>query len=205
MPILIIVRHGQSTWNLENRFTGEVDVDLTPQGEEEARNVGRLLRRYHIDLAYTSVLKRAIRTLEIVLSETGNKSIPVTRAAALNERNYGDLQGFNKSEIEKQYGAQQVLIWRRSYDIAPPHGESLKATYERVIPYYLREVVPKLKTGKNILIVAHGNSLRALMMYLEEIGSDEISNLNLATGAPKLYEFDDSLTITKSFYIQSQA
>jgi 2,3-bisphosphoglycerate-dependent phosphoglycerate mutase len=204
MSILIIVRHGQSVWNLENRFTGEVDVDLTPQGEEEARNAGQLLKPYRIDQAYTSVLKRAIRTLEIILSETGNSQIPTTRSAAFNERNYGDLQGLNKSEMEERYGAQQVLAWRRSFEIAPPRGESLKATYERVIPFYTKEVEPKLKDGKNILIVAHGNSLRALMMYLENISPDEIPNLNLATGVPRLYEFDDSLKIMKCYYLQRQ-
>src|SRR5258706_13071694 len=132
MPILIIVRHGQSTWNLENRFTGDVDVDLTPLGEEEARKAGRLLKAYHFDKAYASVLKRAIHSLAIILKESGNVHVPVTSTPALNERNYGDLQGLNKAETEKQYGASQVLLWRRSYDIAPPNGESLKHTFDRV-------------------------------------------------------------------------
>lgn len=202
MSILIIVRHGQSTWNLENRFTGEVDVDLTPLGEEEAKKAGWLLKAYHFDKAYTSVLKRAIRSLDIILKETGNAHVPITRTPALNERNYGDLQGLNKTETEQQYGAVQVLLWRRSYDVAPPNGESLKNTYDRVVTYYTKEIEPDLKGGKDVLIVAHGNSLRALMMYLENISQAEIVNLNLATGVPRLYEFDTALTVVKSYYIQ---
>jgi 2,3-bisphosphoglycerate-dependent phosphoglycerate mutase len=202
MPILIIVRHGQSTWNLENRFTGDVDVDLTSLGEEEARKAGRLLKPYHFDKAYTSVLKRAIHSLEIILKETGNDPVPVIRTPALNERNYGDLQGLDKTETEKQYGASQVLLWRRSYDIAPPHGESLRNTYDRVVPYYIKEIEPDLKDGKNVLVVAHGNSLRALMMYIENISQEEIANLNLATGVPRLYEFDTALHVVKSYDIQ---
>ena len=201
MPILIIVRHGQSTWNLENRFTGDVDVDLTPLGEEEARKAGRLLKGYHFDKAYTSVLKRAIRSLDIILKETGNLHAPVIRTAALNERKYGDLQGLNKAETEKQYGAKQILMWRRSYDVAPPNGESLKNTYDRVVPYYAKEIEPDLKKGNSVLVVAHGNSLRSLMMYLEHISQEEIVNLNLATGVPRLYEMDTSLTVVKSYYL----
>ena len=201
MPILIIVRHGQSTWNLENRFTGDVDVDLTPLGEEEARKAGRLLKGYHFDKAYTSVLKRAIRSLDIILKETGNLHVPVIRTAALNERGYGDLQGLNKAETEKQYGAKQILMWRRSYDVAPPNGESLKNTYDRVVPYYAKEIEPDLKKGNSVLVVAHGNSLRSLMMYLEHISQEEIVNLNLATGVPRLYEMDTSLTVVKSYYL----
>jgi 2,3-bisphosphoglycerate-dependent phosphoglycerate mutase len=202
MPILIIVRHGQSTWNLENRFTGDVDVDLTPLGEEEARKAGRLLKGYHFHKAYTSVLKRAVRSLDIILKETGNMHVPVIRTAALNERNYGDLQGLNKAETEKLYGVKQVLMWRRSYDVAPPNGESLKNTYDRVVPYYTKEIEPYLKEGNNVLVVAHGNSLRSLMMYLEHISQEEIVNLNLATGVPRLYEMDTSLTVVKSDYLQ---
>lgn len=202
MAILIIVRHGQSVWNLENRFTGEVDVALTPLGEEEARKAGQLLKTYRIDEAYTSVLKRAIQSLDIILIETNNTSLPVTKSSALNERNYGELQGLNKEETEKLYGAQQVLQWRRSYEIAPPGGESLKNTYDRVIPYYLKEIEPKLKVEKNILIVAHGNSLRALMMFLEKISPEEIVNLNLATGIPKVYELDEGLKVVRAFYVK---
>lgn len=201
MSILIIVRHGQSTWNLENRFTGEVDVDLTPLGEEEAKKAGQQLKPYRIDEAFTSVLKRAIRSLDIILKETNRTQISITRSAALNERNYGDLQGLNKSETEQKYGEQQVLEWRRSFEVAPPHGESLKDTYERVIPFYQKEIEPKLKAGKNILIVAHGNSLRALMKYLEHITNEEIVNINLATGLPRVYELDASLGLIKRFYV----
>jgi 2,3-bisphosphoglycerate-dependent phosphoglycerate mutase len=202
MSILIIVRHGQSAWNLENRFTGEVDIDLTPLGEEEAKKAGQLLKPHHIDEAFTSVLKRAIHSLDIILKETGNEHLPVVRSAALNERNYGDLQGLNKAETEKRYGHDQVLTWRRSYAVAPPNGESLKNTYDRVIPYYQKEIEPQLRAGKNILIVAHGNSLRALMMFLENISPEEIVNLNLATGVPRVYEFDASLHLVKAYYIQ---
>ncbi len=201
MPILIIVRHGQSTWNLENRFTGEVDVDLTPLGEEEAKRAGRLLKAYSFDKAYTSVLKRAIHSLDIILKETGKIHIPVIRTPALNERNYGDLQGLNKTETEKKYGASQVLLWRRSFDVAPPHGESLKNTYDRVVPYYTKEIAPDLKGGNNVLVVAHGNSLRALMMNLENRSQEEIVNLNLATGVPRVYELDNDLHIAKTYYI----
>jgi len=201
MPILIIVRHGQSTWNLENRFTGEVDVDLTPLGEEEAKKAGRLLKAYSFDKAYTSVLKRAIHSLDIILKETGKIHIPVIRTPALNERNYGDLQGLNKTETEKKYGASQVLLWRRSFDVAPPHGESLKNTYDRVVPYYTKEIAPDLKGGNNVLVVAHGNSLRALMMNLENRSQEEIVNLNLATGVPRVYELDNDLHIAKTYYI----
>jgi len=202
ISILIIVRHGQSTWNLENRFTGDVDVDLTPQGEEEARTAGWLLKPYHFERAYTSVLKRAIRSLDIILKGTGNTRVPVTLTPALNERNYGDLQGLNKTDIEKQYGADQIRLWRRSYDVAPPHGESLKNTYDRVVPYYTKEIEPELKGGNNVLIVAHGNSLRSLMMYLENISPEEIVNLDLATGVPRLYELDSELKLVKSYYIE---
>ena len=202
MSILIIVRHGQSTWNLENRFTGEVDVELTPLGAEEAKQAGQLLKPYHFDKAYTSVLKRAIDSLDIILKESGNVRVLVARTPALNERNYGDLQGLNKKEIEEKYGAEQVLLWRRSFTVTPPNGESLKNTYERVIPYYEKEIVPDLRDGKNVLIVAHGNSLRALMMYLESISEDEISKVNLATGVPRLYQLDSTLTVTNCYYLK---
>ena len=201
MPLLITVRHGQSTWNLENRFTGWEDVPLSPQGEAEAHRAGKLLQNYLIHEAYTSVLKRAIDTLEIILREVEKINIPIVKSAALNERFYGDLQGLNKSETEVKYGKDQVNLWRRSYEIAPPGGESLKQTYERVVPYYISEIVPKLKNGRNILIVAHGNSLRALAMYLERITPEEISNVNIATGVPHIDEFDDSLHLVKASYI----
>lgn len=198
---LIIIRHGQSTWNLENRFTGEVDVDLTLEGEREAKRAGDILRGYPIDEAHTSVLKRAIRTLEIVLREIDNPTMPVFKTAALNERNYGNLQGLNKTETEVKYGEKQVELWRRSYDVAPPGGESLRDTRNRVIPYFKERIEQKLETGTNILVVAHGNSLRALMMYLENITPEGIASVNIATGIPRLYEFDPSLHIVKAQYL----
>ena len=201
MPLLILLRHGQSVWNLENRFTGEVDVDLSPLGQKEARRAGVLLKGYHIDAAYTSVLTRSIHTLDIVLEEIG-KDIPVVRSAALNERNYGDLQGLNKTETEKKYGGAQVLLWRRGYATAPPHGESLRDTYARVIPYYQLEIEPQLQKDKNILIVAHGNSLRALMMYLEDIDAKHIEEINIETGVPRVYEYMNTLKLLKVEYLK---
>lgn len=201
MSTLIIIRHGQSTWNLENRFTGEVDVDLTSEGEREAKRAGDMLRGYHIDEAHTSVLKRAIRTLDIILKEIQGPDVPVFKTAALNERNYGSLQGLNKAETETKYGRKQVDLWRRSYDAVPPGGESLKDTRNRVIPYFKASIEPKLKSGTTILVVAHGNSLRALMMYLENITAEAIASVNIATGIPRLYEFDPSLHIIKAQYL----
>ncbi len=201
MANLIIVRHGQSDWNLKNLFTGEEDVDLTPAGIEEAKHAGSLIKQYPIDYAYTSVLQRAIHTLEIMLTVMGKPDLPVTKNKAFNERNYGDLQGLNKAETIAKYGDAQVLLWRRSFEAHPPNGESLEDTYNRVIPYYDKEIVPRLSNGKHILIAAHGNSLRALMMYLEHISREEIANVNLATGAPKMYQFDDNMKLIKTFYI----
>jgi 2,3-bisphosphoglycerate-dependent phosphoglycerate mutase len=201
MPSLILLRHGQSTWNLENKFTGVVDVDLTKLGEQEAMLASILLEDHVIDMAYTSVLKRAVLTLAIILNEIG-KSIPVIKSAALNERNYGDLQGLNKTETAEKYGAEQVLLWRRSYDTAPPNGESLKDTYNRVIPYYKKEIEPQLKADKNILIVAHGNSLRALMMYLDGFNTTEIADINIATGIPRIYEFSPDLKLETADYLE---
>ena len=195
MSILILLRHGQSTWNLENRFTGSEDVDLTSFGIEEARNASIFLKYYTIEFAFTSVLKRAVHTLEIILNKIG-LNIPVFKSAALNERDYGDLQGLNKASTIKKYGETKVLDWRRSYQIAPPNGESLKDTYHRVIPYYLAEIEPKLKAGKTILIVAHGNSLRALVMYLEAISEKYIADFEIATGVLRVYHFDEKLKIT---------
>ena len=200
MPNLILLRHGLSVWNLENRFTGEVDIDLSPEGEQEAHKAGILLKNYVIDTAFTSVLKRAIHTLSIVLQEMG-KTIPTIQTSALNERNYGALQGLNKSDTENQYGAAQVLLWRRSYDTTPPNGESLKNTFDRVVPYYQKNIEPALKADKNILIVAHGNSLRALMMYLENIGSIEISEVVMATGVPRAYELTTDLKLISVKYL----
>jgi 2,3-bisphosphoglycerate-dependent phosphoglycerate mutase len=201
MPILILLRHGQSTWNLENRFTGEIDVDLSPKGIEEAKKAGILLKDYEIDTAYTSVLKRSVHTLDLVLQEREKDPPTIQTSIALNERNYGDLQGLNKTETEKKYGEAQVLLWRRSFDIAPPNGESLKDTYDRVVPYFKKEIEPKLKMNKNILIVAHGNSLRALMMHLEDISKKEISEVNIATGIPRVYEYNLTLNLVKIHYL----
>ncbi|GLU52535.1 2,3-bisphosphoglycerate-dependent phosphoglycerate mutase [Dyadobacter frigoris] len=201
MPNLIIVRHGQSEWNLQNKFTGSTDIELTSTGEMEARNAGRLIKKYPLDEAYTSVLVRAIHTLTIILQEINKTSIPVTKTAAFNERSYGDLQGLDKLEMTKKYGSAQVQTWRRSYDVVPPNGESLKNTYDRVVPYYIKEIEPKLRANKNIIIVAHGNSLRALMMYLEKISETKISDVNIATGVPRLYEFDSGLGLSQVSYI----
>jgi 2,3-bisphosphoglycerate-dependent phosphoglycerate mutase len=201
MSILVIVRHGQSEWNLKNLFTGWADVDLTLTGEHEAEFAGIVLKPYIFNIAYTSVLKRAIHTLDIILHEI-DQEIPIIQDKALNERNYGDLQGLNKAEVGAQYGAQQLMAWRRSFTEVPPGGESLENTYQRVIPYYEKEISPKLKAGQNILIVAHGNSLRALMMYLEHISQADISHIDLATGAPRLYEFSSDLSLTGVHYIK---
>lgn len=202
MSILVIVRHGQSQWNLKNLFTGWEDVELTDLGEHEAEHAGIVLRPYHFDIAYTSVLKRAIHTLDIILYEIGEESIPVCKDQALNERNYGNLQGLNKAEVGDKYGSQQLIAWRRSFTEVPPGGESLENTYQRVIPYYQREIEPKLKASQNVLIVAHGNSLRALMMYLEKITPDDIAHVDLATGAPRLYEFNTDLALIKAEYVK---
>ncbi len=202
MPNLIIIRHGQSEWNLQNRFTGDTDVELTDAGIEEAKNAARRIKIFPLDAAYTSVLKRAIHTLNIILEIIENLSLPVTCNAALNERSYGDLQGLNKEDTIKKYGEAQVLLWRRGFTIVPPNGESLQDTFNRVIPYYNQEILPQLKSGKNILIVAHGNSLRALMMHLEHISETAIADVNLATGAPRLYRFSDAMELQEAVYIQ---
>jgi 2,3-bisphosphoglycerate-dependent phosphoglycerate mutase len=201
MPTLIILRHGQSIWNLENKFTGEVDIDLSTLGKQEAITAGKLLKNYTIELAYTSVLKRAIHTLDIVLHEM-KVNIPIVQSAALNERNYGDLQGLDKTETAKKYGEDKVLIWRRSYDTAPPNGESLEDTFNRVIPFYKTKIEPQLKAKKNILIVAHGNSLRALMMYLDGYNAKEIADINIPTGIPRVYKFSTELLLESVEYIE---
>ena len=195
MATLILLRHGQSTWNLENRFTGSEDVDLSQLGILEAQESGKLLKKYMIDFAFTSVLKRSVHTLEIILETTG-KIFPIFKSAALNERSYGDLQGLNKTETENKFGVLQVLIWRRSFNTAPPNGESLKNTYDRVIPYYLSDILPKLKDHKTVLVVAHGNSLRALIMYLENISQTAIADIEIETGVLRIYHLDDNLKIT---------
>ena len=201
MPKLVIVRHGQSQWNLENRFTGWIDIDLSPAGEEEALKAGNKLKDYKFDEAFTSDLKRASRTLDIILKEIGQTEIPVQHDKALNERMYGDLQGLNKDECRNKFGEEQVKIWRRSYDTPPPNGESLKDTAARVLPYYESEIEPELKKGKDILISAHGNSLRALIMHLEKLTPEQILQTEIPTGAPKEYILDDNLNVIETKYI----
>ena len=228
---LVLVRHGQSTWNLENRFTGWTDVGLTEQGMGEAHTAGQLLRdnKYTFDLAYTSVLKRAIQTLWIVLQEMGLEWIPVTNAWQLNERHYGALQGLNKAETAKEYGEAQVKIWRRSYDVPPPAlewddqrhphfepryagltkdqlpaTESLKITLERVLPFWHSTIAPTIKSGKKLLIAAHGNSLRAMVKYLDNVSEEEITELNIPTGIPLVYELDASLKPVKHYYLADE-
>ena len=201
MPNLITVRHGQSLWNLENRFTGWTDIDLSPKGIEEANEAGEKLKGYKFDIAFTSVLIRAKRTLDIILDIIKQKDIPIEYDKALNERMYGDLQGLNKDETREKFGAEQVHLWRRSYDIAPPGGESLKDTAARVIPYWESKIVPELKAGKNVLISAHGNSLRALVKFLEKLSDDEIVKTEIPTGVPKLYVLDKDLNVLESKYL----
>jgi 2,3-bisphosphoglycerate-dependent phosphoglycerate mutase len=191
MKQLVLIRHGQSQWNLENRFTGWVDVPLTPLGEEEAKEAGKKLQVFRFDQAFTSVLTRAIKTLEIVLGVIEQTDLKVEKNQALNERMYGELQGLNKAETVEKHGADQVKIWRRSFDVRPPGGESLKDTAERVIPYYQEKIWPVLSNGESLLVVAHGNSLRALVMHLNQLSREEVLELNIPTGAPLLFELDD--------------
>lgn len=191
MARLVLLRHGESQWNLENRFTGWVDVPLSPRGVQEAKDAGEKLRSFTFDRAFTSVLIRANETLQLVLDTIGQTGIPIEKDKALNERMYGELQGLNKAETAKKYGEAQVKIWRRSYDVRPPGGESLKDTAERVLPYYERTIKPYLLKGDSILIAAHGNSLRALIMELEQLSREQVLELNIATGAPLLYELDN--------------
>ena len=228
MKRLILLRHGQSLWNLENKFTGWTDVDLCDHGKLEAHQAGRLLKAggYSFDVAYTSVLKRAIRTLWIVLDEMDLMWIPVHRSWRLNERHYGALQGLNKQDMAKKYGPEQVQKWRRSYDIRPPdltqtdrrhprfdpryahlkedklpRAESLKDTLDRVIPYWHETIAPNLRAGKKVLISAHGNSLRALVKYLDKISDDEVAGLDIPTGLPLVYEFEDDLKTMGHYYL----
>lgn len=228
MHKLVLIRHGESQWNKENRFTGWKDVDLSDKGREEAKAAGQLLKAegFTFDEAYTSVLKRAIRTLWIILDEMDLMWIPVTKSWLLNERHYGALEGLNKAETAAQYGEEQVLIWRRSYDIPPgmmdetderylgndaryssiekgkfPGTECLKDTVERVVPYWETEIAPKIKAGKRLIITAHGNSLRSLVKHLDGIADDKIVELNIPTGVPLVYELDDDLMPIKSYYL----
>jgi 2,3-bisphosphoglycerate-dependent phosphoglycerate mutase len=195
MAQLVIFRHGQSVWNLENKFTGWVDVALTEKGIEEAKQAGIKIKGYHFDFAYASDLQRAQNTLKIALETSGHSPITPIYNKALNERMYGDLQGLDKTETAKKFGEDQVKIWRRSYDIAPPNGESLKDTAARVIPYFESEIIPKLKEGKNVVIAAHGNSLRALIMYLEKMTPQQILEFEIGTGQPRLYELDKTMKV----------
>ena len=201
MPQLVLIRHGESQWNLENRFTGWVDVPLTAKGEEEARAAGEKLRSFHFDCAFTSVLMRAQHTLRIVLETIGQTGIPIKEDVALNERMYGELQGLNKAETAKKFGDEQVKIWRRSFDVPPPGGESLKDTAARVLPYYESQIYPEPLAQKNVLVVAHGNSLRSLVMHLEHLSREEVLELNIPTGAPLLYDLDDHSAVTAHRYL----
>jgi 2,3-bisphosphoglycerate-dependent phosphoglycerate mutase len=195
--LLVLVRHGQSEWNLKNLFTGWRDVDLTPQGVEEARRGGQLLKdaglAFHV--AFTSVLKRAQRTLDIMLTEMKQTGIPIIRDQALNERDYGDLSGLNKDDARAKWGEEQVQKWRRSYAMAPPKGESLRDTGARVWPYYIFRILPHVLRGDGVLIAAHGNSLRALIMALDGLTPDEVVRLELATGVPVVYRFNADATV----------
>lgn len=189
MPTLCLIRHGQSLWNLENRFTGWVDVPLTSQGEEEARQAALRIFEIEFQVAYTSALARAQRTLEVILGTNG-WSLPVIRDQALNERHYGDLQGLNKDDLRRKYGPEQVQIWRRSYDVAPPNGEALKDTAARTLPFFERCILGDIRQGKNVLVVAHGNSNRSIVMKLDSLSGDEVVKLELATGLPLVYELE---------------
>lgn len=195
MSILVLVRHGQSAWNLENRFTGWVDVPLSENGIKEAEKAAEKLAAYKFDVAFTSALQRAQKTLDIILEKTQQTGVPIIANQALNERMYGDLQGMNKDEARKQFGEEQVKLWRRSYDIAPPNGESLKDTAARVIPFFEQQILPHIRQNKNIIIVAHGNSLRSLVMYLEKMTPEQILEFELATAVPRVYHLDAQLTI----------
>ena len=222
---LVLVRHGQSLWNLENKFTGWTDVDLSENGIKEAIEAGKVLKEkgFTFDIAYTSVLKRANRTLDLILDELGEKDIPIYKSWHLNERHYGALQGLNKKETADKYGDEQVHIWRRSYDVQPPalnddderykemkglyseyvpHTECLKDTVERVIPYWESDILPKLKEGKKLIIVAHGNSLRGLMKYLDNMSDEEVVNLEIETGNPICYELDDNFKPIRHYYLK---
>ena len=195
--LLVLVRHGESDWNKKNLFTGWRDVDLTEGGIAEARAAGRKLKAQGLkfDVGFTSALKRAQRTLDLILEELGQKNIPIIKNQALNERDYGDLSGLNKDDARAKWGAEQVAIWRRSYDVSPPGGESLKDTAARVLPYYLQEILPRVLRGKRVLCSAHGNSLRALVMVLDRLGPAEIVKRELGTGVPMLYRLNADATV----------
>jgi len=196
--LLVLVRHGQSEWNLKNLFTGWRDVDLTEQGVKEAREAGRKLKAQGLtfDVAYTSALKRAQNTLALMLEEMGQSGLPVVKDQALNERDYGDLSGLNKDDARKKWGEEQVHIWRRSYDVAPPGGESLKDTLARTLPYYVTDILPRVLRGERVLIAAHGNSLRALVMVLERLSPEQILKREIGTGVPIIYRLGADALVT---------
>ena len=195
--LLVLVRHGQSDWNLKNLFTGWRDIDLTEKGIAEARDAGRKLKAQGIkfDVAFTSALIRAQRTLDLMLQEMAQTGIPVFKDQALNERDYGDLSGLNKDDARKKWGEEQVHIWRRSYDVAPPGGESLKDTLARTLPYYVTEILPRVLRGERVLVAAHGNSLRALVMVLEKLDKQSILKREIGTGVPIIYRLDADSTV----------
>jgi 2,3-bisphosphoglycerate-dependent phosphoglycerate mutase len=197
--VLVLIRHGESEWNRLNRFTGWKDVGLSEEGMTEAHRAGFMLKTEdrHFDCAYTSTLKRAHNTLDIILDELGQPKLPTIKAAALNERDYGELVGINKDEARKRWGAEQVHIWQRSYDIAPPGGESLKDTASRVVPFFEKWIVPDLQDGKNVIVVAHGNSLRSLIMQLDRLSPDEVMQVEIATGVPLIYRLNADGTVAE--------
>jgi 2,3-bisphosphoglycerate-dependent phosphoglycerate mutase len=206
--LLVLVRHGQSEWNEKNLFTGWRDPALTAQGIAEGREAGQALKKagYRFDVAFTSVLSRAQETNRLILEEIDQPDLPVIRDQALNERDYGDLSGLNKDDARKKWGEEQVHIWRRSYDIPPPGGESLKDTAARVLPYFEREILPRVLKGERVLIAAHGNSLRALVMVLDKLSEKEILEVNIATGAPIVYKLDDKGNVlSKEMLIEREA
>ena len=198
--LLVLVRHGQSEWNLKNLFTGWKDPDLTGQGVAEAKEAGRKLKAqgFTFDIAFTSVLTRAQHTLDIMLAEMGQTGLPTKKHMALNERDYGDLSGLNKDDARKKWGEDQVHVWRRSYDVPPPGGESLKDTVARALPYFVQEILPRVLRGERVLISAHGNSLRALIMVLEKLSPTEILARELATGAPIIYRLNADATVASA-------
>ncbi len=228
MKRIVLLRHGESEWNLENRFTGWTDVDLTPKGVSEALHAGELLKEkdFHFDIAYTSFLKRAVKTLNCALDKLNQDWIPVQKSWRLNEKHYGVLQGLNKAETAQQYGEEQVMIWRRSFDVAPqplldddprnprfdsrykdvpdmelPRTESLKDAIHRTMPYWECMIFPNLKTADEILVVAHGNSLRGIVKHLKDISDEDIVNLNLPTGVPYVFEFDEALNLVNDYFL----